>query len=103
MYFCSLTSLGKEPIMVANSLPREKTIEEKVIEIIAEQLGLNPKIIKTDFWLGKDLGADSLEVMKLAIELEEEFDIDEFSDNIIFDNDLTVQSIIGEIIETKAS
>jgi len=84
--------------MVANALQREKTIEERVVEIIAEQLGVSQRTVNRNLWLGKDLGADSLEVMELAIELEEEFDIDEFSDDIIFDNDLTVRAIIDEII-----
>ncbi len=89
--------------MVANALPREKTVEEKVIEIVAEQLGLNPMIIKKDFWIGRDLGADSLELMELAIELEEEFDIDCLSDDSIFDNDLTVQTIIDRIIGQRVN
>lgn len=51
-------------------------MEEKLRQIIAEQLGINEEEIQTDSSFGKDLGADSLDWCELIMTLEEEFDMD---------------------------
>jgi acyl carrier protein len=51
------------------------TIEERVFDIVAEQLGVEKeKISRTSHFIN-DLGADSLDTVELVMELEEEFDI----------------------------
>ncbi|OAA29442.1 acyl carrier protein [Kosmotoga arenicorallina S304] len=50
-------------------------MEEKVISIIAEQLGLDPDEIKHDSNFTEDLGADSLDLVDLIMKLEDEFDV----------------------------
>lgn len=52
------------------------SVESKVREIIAEQLGINEEDISSDSSLTDDLGADSLDVVELVMALEEEFEID---------------------------
>ena len=52
------------------------TVEEKVINIIADQLGVEPGDIKRETSIANDLGADSLDIAELMIAFEEEFDID---------------------------
>ena len=54
------------------SVTREE-IEKKLIEIGAEQLGLALIEIRPDNRLIHDLGCDSLDVVELMINLEEEF------------------------------
>jgi acyl carrier protein len=51
------------------------SVEEQVINIVAEQLGVEKKNIKRESNFVNDLGADSLDTVELVMELEEEFDI----------------------------
>ena len=51
------------------------SIEERVVDIVAEQLGVGKDQIKRDTSFVNDLGADSLDTVELVMELEEEFDI----------------------------
>lgn len=59
-------------------------IAERVRNIVAERLNVNPEEITLETTF-EDLGADSLDVMDLIMELEQEFDIeipDEDAENI---------------------
>ena len=51
----------------------DKPIEEKVKEIIVEQLGVNPEQVTPTASFIEDLGADSLDTVELVMALEEEF------------------------------
>ncbi|MDG1873299.1 MAG: acyl carrier protein [Mariniblastus sp.] len=51
------------------------SVEERVFNIVAEQLGVDKDKIKNDSNFVNDLGADSLDTVELVMELEEEFDI----------------------------
>ena len=51
------------------------SIEERVIDIVAEQLGVEKDKISRDSHFVNDLGADSLDTVELVMELEEEFEI----------------------------
>ena len=51
----------------------EKSIEEKVKDIIVEQLGVNPEQVAPQASFIEDLGADSLDTVELVMALEEEF------------------------------
>ena len=51
------------------------TVEERVIDIVSEQLGVDKEKITRDTSFVTDLGADSLDTVELVMELEEEFDI----------------------------
>lgn len=51
------------------------SVEERVIQIVAEQLGVPKERITRDTSFVNDLGADSLDTVELVMELEEEFDI----------------------------
>lgn len=51
------------------------SIEERVIDIVSEQLGVDKAKITPDTSFVNDLGADSLDTVELVMELEEEFDI----------------------------
>ncbi|ABA88685.1 acyl carrier protein [Syntrophotalea carbinolica DSM 2380] len=52
------------------------SIEEKVQQIIAEQLGVDEAQVTGDASFMDDLGADSLDTVELVMALEEEFDIE---------------------------
>ncbi len=51
------------------------SIEDRVIRIVTEQLGLDGTV-KLDASFVDDLGADSLDTVELVMALEEEFDIE---------------------------
>ena len=52
------------------------SVEEKVKEIIVDQLGVDEKRVKSEASFIVDLGADSLDTVELVMALEEEFDIE---------------------------
>jgi acyl carrier protein len=52
------------------------TVEERVAEIVAEQLGVEKDKINLESHFVNDLGADSLDQVELVMELEEEFDLE---------------------------
>lgn len=51
----------------------DKTIEQRVKEIIVDQLGVNSDQVTADAKFLEDLGADSLDTVELVMALEEEF------------------------------
>ncbi len=51
-------------------------IQEKVKDIIVEQLGVNPEQVTPEAKFIEDLGADSLDTVELVMAFEEEFGID---------------------------
>jgi acyl carrier protein len=75
------------------------SVEEKVKEIIAEQLGVKKEEIKPESSFIDDLGADSLDTVEVVMALEEEFGTE------IPDEDAEKITTVGEAIkyiETKA-
>ena len=52
------------------------SVEEKIIEIIIDQLGVDEKQVNSKASFIDDLGADSLDTVELVMALEEEFDIE---------------------------
>lgn len=50
-------------------------VKEKVMEILAEELGVELDQIKMSSHLQDDLGADSLAVVEVIMAFEDEFDI----------------------------
>jgi acyl carrier protein len=51
-------------------------IQEKVTEIIVEQLGVSADQVKPESKMIEDLGADSLDAVELVMAVEEEFGIE---------------------------
>ena len=52
------------------------SVEEKVKEIIVDQLGVDDKQVLNNASFIDDLGADSLDTVELVMAFEEEFDIE---------------------------
>jgi acyl carrier protein len=52
-----------------------KAIEEKVIDIISEQMGADKSEITRETSFVNDLNADSLDTVELVMEFEDEFDM----------------------------
>ena len=51
------------------------TLQDKIRSIIASKLGLDENEITPDKNLSNDLGADSLDVVELSMDLEREFNL----------------------------
>jgi acyl carrier protein len=51
------------------------TLQDKIRSIIASKLGLDESEITPDKNLSNDLGADSLDVVELSMDLEREFNL----------------------------
>ncbi len=54
----------------------EKSIEEKVKDIIVDQLSVTPEQVTTNASFIDDLGADSLDTVELVMAFEEEFGVE---------------------------
>jgi len=52
------------------------SVEEKVREIIVDQLGVDEQQVVASASFIEDLGADSLDTVELVMALEEEFDVE---------------------------
>lgn len=53
-----------------------KTNLMRLQTIVGKQLGIDPNKVKPRADFGKDLGADSLDVVELVMAIEDEFDIE---------------------------
>ena len=52
------------------------SIQDRVTDIVVEQLGLEREKVQPESKFVDDLGADSLDTVELVMALEEEFDIE---------------------------
>ena len=67
-------------------------LEDKVKEIIVEQLGVNPEQVTPTASFIEDLGADSLDTVELVMAFEEEFGAE------IPDEDAEKLTTVGAVI-----
>jgi len=68
-------------------------LEDKVKDIIVEQLGVNADQVTTDASFIEDLGADSLDTVELVMAFEEEFGAD------IPDEDAEKLTTVGAVVK----
>lgn len=66
---------------------------EKVKEVIAEQLSIDPSTISEETKFKEDLGADSLDLFEVVMALEEEYSIE------IPQDDLENLKSIGDVMD----
>jgi acyl carrier protein len=71
----------------------DKSIEEKVKDIIVEQLGVNPEQVTPTASFIEDLGADSLDIVELVMAFEEEFSVE------VPDEDAEKLQTVGDVIK----
>ncbi len=69
------------------------SVDEKVKDIISEQLGVKKEEIKPESSFIDDLGADSLDTVEVVMALEEEFGIE------IPDEDAEKITTVGESVK----
>ena len=54
----------------------DKPLDQRIKEIIVEQLGVKPEQVVPEAKFIEDLGADSLDTVELVMALEEEFGVE---------------------------
>ena len=69
-------------------------VYEKIVEKICTQFGLEPENVSENTSFVDDLGADSLDVVELTIEMEEEFGMAEVSEE-----ELKKLRTVGDLVE----
>lgn len=74
-------------------MPTLQQIEEKVIQIVSEQMSVDKGEIARGTSFVNDLNADSLDTVELVMELEDEFDL------TIPDEDAEKLKTVGEAID----
>ncbi len=73
------------------------TVEERVRNIICDQLAVEPEKVLQNASFIDDLGADSLDIVELVMTMEEEFDLD------IPDEDAEKMKTVGDVVKYIAS
>ena len=68
-------------------------VDQKVKEIVVQQLGVNEEEVTEEASFVEDLGADSLDIVELVMAFEEEFNIE------IPDEDAEKITTVGQAIE----
>ena len=71
-------------------------IFEKVQDIVAEQFSVDRDEVTMDTLLEEDLSADSVDLVDLAVTLEQEFNLDETDENVL-GTIKTVGDVVGYI------
>ncbi len=85
--------------MKGNGVMPYNIMEEKVLNLLAESLDKEVEELSRDKSFIDDLGVDSLEMMELTVELENEFDISIPNEELL--NIKTVGDLLDFIGEAK--
>ena len=70
----------------------EKTVDQKVKDIIVEQLSVNAEQVTPEAKFIEDLGADSLDIVELVMAFEEEFNVE------VPDGDAEKLLTVGDVV-----
>lgn len=73
------------------------SLEERVKNLICDQLAVESEKVTATASFIEDLGADSLDIVELVMQMEEEFDLD------IPDEDAEKMKTVGDVIKYIAS
>ena len=71
----------------------EKPVDQKVKDIIVEQLSVNAEQVTPEAKFIEDLGADSLDIVELVVAFEEEFGIE------VPDGDAEKLLTVGDVVK----
>ncbi len=70
----------------------EKSIEDRVKDIIVKELGVNPEQVTPEAKFIEDLGADSLDTVELVMAIEQELSVE------VPDEDAEKLEKVGDVI-----
>jgi acyl carrier protein len=83
-------TLGKER---KSSVPSREEIQESVVQIVCDQMGVSRDKVTPETSFINDLGADSLDTVELVMEFEDEFELN------IPDEDAEKIQTVGDAIK----
>lgn len=90
-----LVAFPQSPGDSATAQPQKpRTVEEKITGIIVEHLGVDEKQVVPTARLKEDLGADSLDVVELTMQMEEAFDLE------LSDEQCGSWKTVGDVFQT---
>jgi acyl carrier protein len=69
------------------------SIQTRVMKAVVKEFGIDDEDVRLESRLQEDLGADSLDVVQLAMELEEEFNLE------IHDDDTKALATVQDIVD----
>ncbi len=92
-----MTELKQAESTQKGDRPMSASVEERVRNIICDQLAVEPEKVSLTASFIDDLGADSLDIVELVMTMEEEFDLD------IPDEDAEKMKTVGDVIKYIAS
>jgi acyl carrier protein len=73
-------------------MAKVKSTQDRIVEIVADQMDVDPDEINMDTKFIDDLGVDSLDTVELTMEIEEEFDV------TVSDEDAAKLLTVGEVV-----
>ena len=86
---------GVQAKMIREEFPvSADEIFDKVQDIIAEQFSVNKEEVTQDSLLEDDLGADSVDLVDLAVTLEQEFNLEETEESV-----LSAIKTVGDVVD----
>ena len=68
-------------------------IDKEIIQMLADMTGFEPKEIRTDMHIMRDLGVDSLKVIEIATAIEQKYKV------IVKESQMAKIRTVGESIE----
>lgn len=80
-------------MLSGTTVHKQRSIEDVVIEIVSEQMGVNKKEFTRDVHFANDLGCDSLDLVELVMEFEDEFELS------VPDEDAEKVETVGQAID----
>lgn len=89
--------MGRVSKLVTPEVPKRPALDQRIVNLITDQWGVDDDEVTPDASFSKDLGADSLDCVELVIGLEEEFNI------VIDDEDAegidTLQALVALLVK----
>jgi acyl carrier protein len=85
--------INKRTFLKQEEKMADKSVADRVKEIIVEQLGVNPDQVTPEAKFIEDLGADSLDTVELVMAFEEEFGAE------IPDEDAEKLQTVGDVVK----
>lgn len=72
-------------------------IKERVMEVVAKNALINADNVTEESWIGRDHGIDSIRLVEMIIDLEDEFDIEVDTSSLSHQNFADIDLITGYI------
>lgn len=93
--------MSAESSSLRRGIPAREQVVSDVKAIVAEQLGLSAETIAERHALVEDLGADSLDLVEINMEVEEHFDLTVPDE--VYEQIRTVGQIVDQVLALRSA